>query len=810
MALGMRRSRLQLTTLVCLALSACKGEYDGDASTGGGNNGGGSGNTQFSNSEEFFKARAQPRLDFCRTCHIPGGIADVTDGKLFMLSSNKNDDLSNLRASWERLGKNANPPSRILKMPSGTDARSHTGGTPWPKNSDAYKDMAVMLACFDDPVACLTQIGGGTVGELLPLLGSARGGHYWYDYCEGKPDDTVVPQDPRELVVPGVNNGKAVYMNAWWQTCQDDNHPGTCGELRARVARGYPLIAGAGKVGAGTFFAGDSAQSSYAFPASAYNSMWQQIWGLSSRPDNFDQLVAERWGMPLSPTRNPYPLPGEDPNQTNGGSGQLPMGVTQLRNADGSWTEKLNVTCSICHGGAVGSATDGAGLGAMYGNNSVSDITVMFTDLFRIAPQQAALAIISQNKVRGTGNITNFQLFSTLELLGDPSTSLLPFLSIQAEPSTGTEDPPVWWNGGHRVAKFYDGGQAWDSKRIELSFHFPNTPTHGFPGPSTFEADKQWIIDHQQDGDAWIMSLKAPAWPEPRLGAIDTALAEQGAILFHSKNLWEPTLNNPVPEPDGGNGSCASCHGAYSPRYVNDPAYLDTPLLEGIAAYVVPNEVIGTDRARVDGNSQRIADAARSSWFAYSDGPYNEAGVPLCADWNDVALRGERRVGYLAPPLYGVWATAPYFHNGAVPNVWEVLRPADRQPIWRRMSNPARDDQAGRVVMGFSSSLDTGYDAEKLGWKYETLACGTGSLPFIDCNPADSEGVTIQDALSLIWGRGGLAWNLINLPILTDQQIEERKVYNTNYYSQDNAGHEFTSVLTDNERRALIEYLKTL
>jgi len=29
-------------------------------------------------------------------------------------------------------------------------------------------------------------------------------------------------------------------------------------------------------------------------------------------------------------------------------------------------------------------------------------------------------------------------------------------------------------------------------------------------------------------------------------------------------------------------------------------------------------------------------------------------------------------------------------------------------------------------------------------------------------------------------------------------------------YSQGNAGHEFTSVLTDQERAALIEYLKTL
>ncbi|MGH8431852.1 MAG: hypothetical protein ACREUF_15765, partial [Solimonas sp.] len=63
---------------------------------------------------------------------------------------------------------------------------------------------------------------------------------------------------------------------------------------------------------------------------------------------------------------------------------------------------------------------------------------------------------------------------------------------------------------------------------------------------------------------------------------------------------------------------------------------------------------------------------------------------------------------------------------------------------------------------------------------------------------------------SLLWANGGLAWNLLNLPILTQQQVEDRKVYNTHYYSQDNGGHEFTSVLTDAERRAILEYLKTL
>ncbi len=646
--------------------------------------------------------------------------------------------------------------------------------------------------------------------DQLPLLGSARGGHYWNDFCEGMPDATVVPQDPRELVVPGVNEGKAVYMNAWSQVCQDDNHPGTCGELRARVEQGYPIVASDGEVGAGHFFGGTSPDASFAFPASDYAGMWDSIWGLSERPENYDELLAERWGMPLSATPNPYPLPGEDPNETEGGSGQLPMAVTQLRNADGSWTGRLNVTCSICHGGQVGETGDGEHLGPMYGNNSVSDITVMFSELARIAPQQAALAIISQNKVRGTGNITNFQLFGFVEgFLGEQIGFLPAFLSIQGEPSTGTEDPPVWWNAGHRTAKFFDGGQVMDSKRIELSFHFPNVPNHGFPGASTLQEDRQWILDNQQESDAWIHSLRSPPWPESKLGAIDIPLAEQGAILFHSKNLWAEE-GNPSPQPDGGNGSCASCHGAYSPRYVNDLAYLDTPLLEGMASHIVPIEVINTDPRRLQGNSPRIAEASREAWFAYAEGPYNELGAPVCGNWADPELRGDRKLGYLAPPLYGVWASAPYFHNGSVPNIEQVLSPENRPTIWSRLSKPAPPGMEGQVIMGYDSSLDTGYDVEKLGWKYTEMACGTGSMPFLDCNPVDDGSATVQDALALIWERGGLAWNLLNVPIFTDQQIEERKIYNTKYYSQSNTGHEFTSVLTEAERRAIIEYLKTL
>lgn len=40
--------------------------------------------------------------------------------------------------------------------------------------------------------------------------------------------------------------------------------------------------------------------------------------------------------------------------------------------------------------------------------------------------------------------------------------------------------------------------------------------------------------------------------------------------------------------------------------------------------------------------------------------------------------------------------------------------------------------------------------------------------------------------------------------------IEDRKLFKTHMHSQGNGGHDVNAALTDNERLAIIEYLKTL
>jgi hypothetical protein len=117
--------------------------------------------------------------------------------------------------------------------------------------------------------------------------------------------------------------------------------------------------------------------------------------------------------------------------------------------------------------------------------------------------------------------------------------------------------------------------------------------------------------------------------------------------------------------------------------------------------------------------------------------------------------------------------------------------------------------------MGYETDLARGYDAGRMGWKYDLLTCGSpGLTPYLSCNPADPfANPFVQSQLSILFANGSLAWNVLGsalAPTFTNAQIEDRKVYNTRMYSQSNGGHAFTDVLTDQERLAIIEYLKTL
>jgi mono/diheme cytochrome c family protein len=204
--------------------------------------------------------------------------------------------------------------------------------------------------------------------------------------------------------------------------------------------------------------------------------------------------------------------------------------------------------------------------------------------------------------------------------------------------------------------------------------------------------EAQRIIDAFADVRAYVDTLQPPQWP----WSIDDALAERGRAVFTH--------------------SCAGCHAK---------------------ARVVPLARVGTDPQL----AQRTASDAAPQLEWFNGSVYGRAA------------HLEATGGYVAQPLTGVWATAPYLHNGSVPTLVALLDSSLRPRFWHRPR----------------SSMD--FDADAVGWKVATAARGKAAE---------------RDA----WARANL--------------------YDTTRPGYSNAGHTFGDALTADERRAVLEYLKTL
>lgn len=130
------------------------------------------------------------------------------------------------------------------------------------------------------------------------------------------------------------------------------------------------------------------------------------------------------------------------------------------------------------------------------------------------------------------------------------------------------------------------------------------------------------------DASAIMAFLKAYR-PQSFPVAVDPAKARRGAIVYAA--------------------SCASCHGTYG----------GTPTSPHLTRF--PNWVgdVGTDRLRATAFNRALAEAV---------------GKTVYRDRIAVAIGR----GYVAPPLSGIWASAPYLHNGSVPTLAELLSPDTR------------------------------------------------------------------------------------------------------------------------------------
>ena len=160
---------------------------------------------------------------------------------------------------------------------------------------------------------------------------------------------------------------------------------------------------------------------------------------------------------------------------------------------------------------------------------------------------------------------------------------------------------------------------------------------------------------------------------------------------------------------------------------------------------------IGTDRVRFDSLTASNREALNVSWFA-----------------EGAALEGiDSPAGYVAPPLDGVWASAPYLHNGSVPTLWHLLHPANRPTVWRRLDAPG----ARPADSATAGSPSPDYDFDRVG-----LA------------------VDIRDSM----------------PPERLPAAERRQWFDTTKPGKGSGGHDFPDILDEGEKAAVLEYLKTL
>lgn len=326
--------------------------------------------------------------------------------------------------------------------------------------------------------------------------------------------------------------------------------------------------------------------------------------------------------------------------------------------------------------------------------NSTLDIQALFEDLAAADGKPSRMPFVF-GAVRGTTEAGTMAVY----LLGwrDPQLNLRAWQDLGMHENL-CEDAPAWWLLKKKKTMYHTG--SGDARSVRSLMPFMLTPLNP---PGRFDQAEPAFRDIQ----AYLLSLQPPRFPLP----VDTRLAEKGRGLFTE--------------------NCSRCHGTYGPEWTYPNK-------------IVPIDTIGTDRTRLIGITEVFAKSYNHSWFG-KERP----------GWLADEFPSRTGNGYQAPPLDGIWATAPYFHNGSVPTVYHVLNSAARPRIFTR---------------SFRTDHDA-YDPVRLGWKTQILD-----------QPADG-----------------------NLPL-----FERRRIYDTSLPGRGNGGHTFGDHLTDEERFAVIEYLKTL
>ncbi|MGK0362123.1 MAG: mono/diheme cytochrome c family protein [Bradymonadia bacterium] len=412
-------------------------------------------------------------------------------------------------------------------------------------------------------------------------------------------------------------------------------------------------------------------------------------------------------GIPLSAYMRligPAPQSARLPDR-EGVNAQLPYAFTAYTTDNG--VEVATANCLGCHAARINGelvvglgthASDFTGdtAGQARALGTLIDDPAEHAEWSLWAERVQAIAPFIRTRTIGANPADNLGL--VLFAHRDPETlawSPDPLLPLPPEDPVPVDVPP-WWHMKKKTVMYWNamGEGHFSSLMMTASTLCVDTVAHA-----------ERIRTYFADISAYIRTIEPPAWP----WAVNAELAEQGRGIF--------------------NATCSGCHGTYAPEGSGDA--------DEYPSLWVPIDIIGTDPALANGAVDR-------------------AGI--YQDWYNASFYGEdawldAKRGYIAPPLDGIWATAPYFHNGSVPTIAGVLNSATRPAFWRR-SFDSRD-----------------YDQAAVGWQHEVLEEGHA-------------GIRVSG--------------------------NRKYVYDTSFEGYANTGHPFGDGLSDGGRLAVLEYLKTL
>ncbi len=165
--------------------------------------------------------------------------------------------------------------------------------------------------------------------------------------------------------------------------------------------------------------------------------------------------------------------------------------------------------------------------------------------------------------------------------------------------------------------------------------------------------------------------IKPPRWPEEILGKLDRQKIERGRKIFAAKCVGCHSYNSQTPE---------SQERLFSPEEIGtDP--------NRARSYAVRLK----DETFADGLT-RITDRLEKKMFEqHNIGPAKAKELTFGRDteWRTTGK-------YVARQLKAVWATAPFLHNGSVPDLWSLLQPVSKRPAkWKSGSHHFDPNRVG-------------------------------------------------------------------------------------------------------------------